>query len=263
MEMVFISQWVREEYHFRNMKRRTPSRAVLVVAIAIFLLAAFVWWWVVRDGASVGDQSQRGYPDREQREKYGEGVENPEMLGESEANAPSGDPVDIAIFRPAVSVSASGRLTTETIEKLNLTEDEIDSLTNTINAMQEEAAADFVQRTKLVDSRTNGDHYYYNYFTKAREDKGRGLLDSFSQEVEKTIGADRSKIFMAGMEHYEFAGRMGKYDLETELIREGGDAIVKQKYLDPGNGAVVGTVDSLASSFRETFGDLIKIPGGK
>jgi hypothetical protein len=150
-------------------------------------------------------------------------------------------------------------LTTRTIEKLELTDDEVRKITISIENLMDRAATDFVQRTKLTDSRPNGSNSSYTFFTPARPDRGQEFWEGFHKEAEGMVGKERSGKLLKGMESFGYAGGMGRYDLETEIVHVNGVAGVRQKYLDPENGRVLCTSESSPTSFRERFGDLFDV----
>lgn len=161
-----------------------------------------------------------------------------------------------------VGLDAGGRITTGSIRSLGLTDPEVDALTEVISSFQDSVAEDFVGRTKLLESRKSGDNFHYTYFTKARDDRGKGLLDGMRGQVKDLLGEEKGGQFAAGVGKSEISGSIGKYDIETLITRENGTTVVRQKYLNAKNGAVVRTLEESGGIFKERFGDLFEIPGG-
>lgn len=166
-------------------------------------------------------------------------------------------------FSSAVTATPRGILTTRTIEELELTDEEVRQVTVAIHNMMDQAASDFVSRTRLTDSRKNGSDSSYTYFTPARPDRGQAFLETFREEMEGILDDERSRKLSAGMDSFSYAGGMGRCDLETEIVRGGGGAVVRQHYLDPKNGRVFYTSESSPSAFQESFGDLFDVTGEK
>lgn len=161
---------------------------------------------------------------------------------------------------PFVGLDASGRITTGSIRALGLTDPEVDALTDVMSSFLDSVAEDFVARTQLLESRNAEDGVHYTYFTKARDDRGKGLLDGMRGKVEELLGEEKGGQFASSVGKSEISGSAGKYDIETLIIRRNGHTSVRQKYLNARNGAVVRTIEESGDLFKNRFGDLFEIP---
>lgn len=157
------------------------------------------------------------------------------------------------------AISIDGNLTTKAIEDLQLSDEEISSITKVIAQVMDEVAADFVSRTKLTESRSIGSNDSHTYFTVARVDSGETFLNKLSGHLVEILGEDRGLKLAGKLESFDYAGGLGRYDIETELIRENGTETIKQHFLDPNNGRLLQSTESTASAFRERFGDLFEL----
>jgi len=162
---------------------------------------------------------------------------------------------------PLVSVGPGGRLTTEAIERLKLTQQEIDALTKSIADIKSEAEADFVNRAKLVSSgpgENGGDEYIY--FVRARPDRGKQYMDSFAKKFDEVLDTERSKLLMSGIGHNNQLGIIGQRDMDIKFVTKNGATVVSYKYLNPKNGALSLEGQSTFEEFKQNFGDVFEFP---
>lgn len=150
----------------------------------------------------------------------------------------------------------NGQLTTQAIENLNLTSDEVQSMTKLVNNIKEQAVADFVNRAKLTEniSGENG-AFHHTYFAEARADRGREFNDTLAVGCEDLIGAERAQRINLDVSSLDFLGGAGKYDLNIVVFSDGGEKIVKYEMIDPKGGRVIEVRESSYKSFSDTFGD--------
>lgn len=165
---------------------------------------------------------------------------------------------------PLVALGSDGRLTTEAIERLKLTEQEVESLTVVINKVRNEALDDFVNRAKLTAAEPgNNGSYQYSYFVRARSDRGKEYLDSLSKEFGSILDKDQSELLMSGLIEYDYLGCMGKHDLDLKFYSKDGGTVVTYQYLNPKNGALSLYGESSFDEFKVKFGDVFEFPEPK
>lgn len=151
----------------------------------------------------------------------------------------------------------NGQLTTQAIENLNLTPDEVASLTELLTTVKEQAAADFVSRTKLTENLpgANGG-FRHTYFVKARPDRGQEFSIALASGCETVIGAARTQKINSNISSLDFLGGAGKYDLNIVISSDDGEKVVNYEKIDPKNGRVLETQECGYETFSDAFGDV-------
>lgn len=151
----------------------------------------------------------------------------------------------------------NGKLTTQAIEKLNLTPDEVASLTDLLTTVKEQAAADFVSRTKLTEnlSGANG-AFRHTYFVRARPDRGMEFSTTLAKGSESLIGEARAQSINSNISSLDFLGGAGKYDLNIVVSSDGDEKVVKYETIDPKSGSVLETQECSYNAFSDAFGDV-------
>jgi hypothetical protein len=186
------------------------------------------------------------------REPEGKGNDKPSTLNEP-AKLDSAPPPsrDIQVF------GENGQITTQAIENLNLTSDEVASLTQLLSTVKEQAAADFVRRAKLTENVSAGNGgFRHTYFVNARPDRGREFSIALAKGCETLIGAARAQRIYSNIASLDFLGGAGKYDLNIVVSSVGGEKVVKYELIDPKKGGVVEVQECSYKSFSRTFGDV-------
>jgi hypothetical protein len=152
--------------------------------------------------------------------------------------------------------------TTDAIERLNLTDDEVALLTSTIARIRDEATEDFVARATLTTSGPGDEgSYLYSYHVPARSDRGQSFLVSQFKDFQGIVDDDRARVLMSGLVDSDFLGGMGKYELDIDFTRSaGGEIVVECDYRNPETGKVTMTVQTGISSFEEDFGKVFEFP---
>ena len=151
----------------------------------------------------------------------------------------------------------NGQITTQAIENLDLTSDEVASLTKLLTTVKEQAAADFVSRTKLTENfpAANG-AFRHTYFVKARPDRGMEFSTALAKGAESLIGAPRAQRIKSSISSLDYLGGGGKYDLNIVVSSDGDEKAVKYELIDPKGGAVISVQECSYKIFAETFGDV-------
>jgi hypothetical protein len=151
----------------------------------------------------------------------------------------------------------NGRLTTQVIEKLNLTPDEVASLTKLLTTVKEQATADFVSRTKLTEN-VSGENgaFRHTYFVIARPDRGTEFSAALARGSESLIGEARAQRINSNISSLDFLGGAGKYDLNIVVSSDGGEKVVKYEIIDPQGGGIVEVQECSYNAFSDAFGDV-------
>lgn len=155
-----------------------------------------------------------------------------------------------------------GRPTTDAVEKLELSDDEIAALEAAVRRVREEASADFLERVKLTRSGKQEDGFHYIYHAPARPDRGQRFFDELLKSFAAAIGEKRAKRFRDAMEEDEFLGGMGKYDLELDFHGTSPGSIEGVKCLsrEPGSDEEAGSRSSSLDHFEAHFGTVFEFP---
>jgi hypothetical protein len=186
------------------------------------------------------------------RESEGKGKDKQPKLNEP-AKPDSAPPPS----RDIQAFGENGQLTTQAIEKLNLTRDEVASLTQLLSTVKEQAAADFVSRTKLTENLSTGNGgFRHTYFVNARPDRGMEFSTALAKGCETLIGAARAQRINSNISSPDFLGGAGKYDLNIVVSSDGGEKVVKYEFIDPRKGGVVEVQECSYKSFSRIFGDV-------
>ena len=161
---------------------------------------------------------------------------------------------------PAVRIQAfgiNGELTTKAIENLDLTSAEVVALTDLLTTIKEQAAADFVTRTRITENLPgpNGG-FRHTYFVKARPDRGQEFSVALASGCEAVIGAARTQMINPNISSLDFLGGAGKYDLNIVVSSDGGEKVVKYEMIDPKSGSVLETHDCGYETFADAFGNV-------
>ncbi len=242
--------------------KRLPLTIAVILAVGLMVL-----WWICDFGSPPSGHSDHGsrhdtVPDVNggrrnateagTREPDGKGKDKPSNLNEP-AKLDSAPPPskDIQAF------GENGQLTTQAIEKLNLTSDEVASLTQLLSTVKEQAAADFVSRTKLTENLSAGNGgFRHTYFVTARPDRGMEFSIALAKGCETLIGAAKAQRINSNISSLDFLGGAGKYDLNIVVSSDGGEKVVKYEFLDPKNGGVIEVRECSYKSFSKAFGDV-------
>jgi hypothetical protein len=245
-------------------------------ALLIFVVVVGCAWWLKRGADSTnslfgnvlhskksqtqgteGNESVNHLDSRADREKK---LRAKERLKTLRRNADDSERTQKAAFAAnpplIVAISPGGRLTTSAIEKLGLTETEVDSLTNAITSVRDSASADFVKRLKLTDSSASDDGTIYKYFARARPDRGKEYLDALSHQFEAAIGKERSQKLMSSVVNEDINPGLGHYDLEIEILKTTEGATVKYNYFNPKSGGLTRYGESTIDDFNKKFGNV-------
>lgn len=160
------------------------------------------------------------------------------------------------------SLDNLGRPTTDAVEKLELTDEELTALEAAVLRTREEAMEDFVSRVKLTKSGEEGDTYHLYYAVPARADRGQCFFDALAKGFVAALGESRGKRLREAMEEDDFLGGMGKYDLEFDFRGTSSRNIhsVKSVFREPGSAEVVRTWESSIDHFESNFGDVFDLP---
>ncbi|MEK7953038.1 RNA polymerase sigma factor [Luteolibacter soli] len=160
-----------------------------------------------------------------------------------------------------VALDKKGRPTTDMVETLELTDEEVAALETAIRRIRDDATGDFVKRVKLTSSgnKDDGDHYLYQ--APARTDEGKIFFDAFAKAFADVLGESRGRKLTDAMTDYDFLGGMGKYDLEFDFCRTPEREIrVKAWYRKPGTTEDVLSRQCDQESFEEDFGKVFEFP---
>jgi hypothetical protein len=186
------------------------------------------------------------------RELGGKGEDEPSKL--NEPARPDSEPPP---SRDIQAFGENGQLTTQAIENLNLTRDEVASLTQLLSTVKEQATADFVSRTKLTENLSDGNGgFRHTYFVTARPDRGMEFTTALAKGCETLIGAARAQKINSNISSLDFLGGSGKYDLNIVVSSDGGEKVVKYELIDPKGGSVVEVQECSYNTFSRTFGDV-------
>ena len=159
--------------------------------------------------------------------------------------------------RDVQAFGENGQLTTQAIENLNLTSDEVASLTQLLSTVKEQAAADFVSRTKLTENVSAGNGgFRHTYFVNARQDRGMEFSTALAMGSETLIGPARSQRIKSNISTLDFLAGAGKYDLNIVVSSDGGEKVVKYERIDPKRGGVVEVQECSYNFFLRTFGNV-------
>ena len=135
---------------------------------------------------------------------------------------------------PLISLDASGRLTKQIENELQLTPEESKRVSEIIAGARAKEKNDFVSRAKLI----SGDSATKTYEIRAKSDKGVKDRNSFSESISSVIGPARSKIFESGLGEFSMYGGFGSYDVELTFGAESGNRTVEYKYISPDSGGL-------------------------
>lgn len=236
---------------------KIPRSRQLLVAVAVLLTGGSMVYWKIRGSDSTVHKSGHGVgPELTggagPREPSGNGADQPSKVNEpAKPDLPPPSSGNVRAF------GENGRITTQAIENLNLTTDEVASLTRLLSAVKEQAAADFVSRTKLTENVSNADGgFRHTYFVKARPDRGMEFSNALATGCEALIGETRARKINSNLSSLNFLGGAGKYDLNIVVSSDGGQKAVRYEIIDPKGGRVLEVHECSYKSFSEAFGDV-------
>lgn len=162
---------------------------------------------------------------------------------------------ETSTFRP------DGELSPEAIKLLGLSGDEVRSVAEAIGRFRTEAKLDLVRRLKPTGNRSGDGSFQQFYYARARRDRGQAYFDSLLLEFGVVLGQDRSRQLLKGLTRDDQAARMGKLDLELEVVRStGGGVTVNHRFRSPRTGDVTEYGGSGLAEFEAKFGKLFDLP---
>ncbi len=166
-------------------------------------------------------------------------------------------------------IDSRGRPTTDAVERLELTDDEIDSLTTAVWRAREVAAEDFVARIKHIRTEpTEAEGQRFVYQVPASADRGRSYSNALAKSFRQILGNQRANLMRPAWEQDadsggvdEYLGGVGRFDLAIEFTRNGkGELSVKWVSTHPETGELRGSWEGLIDSFEECFGGVFEFP---
>ncbi len=244
------------------------AKGIVIAIVAILAVSIMIYWRTGDLGTANSSQ-----PDHQVRAvgagPYGNGgphdVAKVETGGGKEMNTTSSPQPDDRAEPGSAASSAggiqafgiNGKLTTQAIEKLNLTPEEVASLTNLLTTVKEQVTADFVSRTKLTENLPGASGAFrHTYFVKARPDRGMEFSTALAKGSESLIGVARAQRINSNISSLDFLGGAGKYDLNIVVSSDGGEKVVKYELIDPQGGGIVEVQECSYKAFSDAFGDV-------
>lgn len=135
---------------------------------------------------------------------------------------------------PLISLDASGQLTKQMENELQLTPEESKRVSEIIAESKAKEKNDFLSRAKLISGVAGTE----TYEIRAKSDKGENDRKSFLESISSVIGPSRSKIFESGLGEFSIYGGFGRYDVQLAFSTESGSRTVEYKYLSPESGGL-------------------------
>lgn len=163
---------------------------------------------------------------------------------------------------PLVSFSETGKLTTDAISRLKLTDDQVVKIEAALTDLKKSCQEDFVSRTKLTDTVQNDNGTTYYYYTRAREDRGKLYEDNFRQNINTTLSKEDTTLLFSGFDSDRVTNaQMGDCDMEFQIGRgnDGKYSTISYKYINPNNGSVFREGSSDLSTFSRKFGSVFDL----
>lgn len=252
---------------------------VLIVAVTAVVLLRGVPNWSPGDGtdddreitsdhgasAVGGDEggasTKIDEAERRRREAHEEELDRLRAASHEEAMRRMGAVPAAGAAPVIISVNSEGMITTAVIDALDLTPVEVSALKEAIEDQKEAEAIDFVSRASLT-SETQGEFgTSYQYYVRAKKDRGEGARQALEERVEAVVGEDRARKFIGGMDEFGFLGGGGKYDIEfTFFPNEQGEMLVNYNYRDPASAKITRTRQTTAETLQKEFGDVFELP---
>jgi hypothetical protein len=183
--------------------------------------------------------------------------------GESRGGRKTTEPAS----RIPVLASPGGNITTGAAEHLGLNPEQRMKAQEILKALLKSAEADLAARA--VYDKTNSDENagIVTYQVSASPDRGRSLLQSFSDNLDKGLGDKLGRQIYGMFDSNMLFGGFGKYDTEIKIFEDYDKSrrtpmpMIEYSYRDPETGDVqFGGVLS-HEAFKENFGEAFVLPG--
>lgn len=155
--------------------------------------------------------------------------------------------------------AGKGDLSPEVIRLLGLKDDEVRAVNEAIGRFRTEARQDLAKRLKPTVKHSEDGSLHQLYYARARRDRGQAYVDSLSLEFGAIIGQDRSRQLIKGFTRDDLAARLGRLDLELEMVRsEKGIVKLSHQFRSPRTGDITEFGQSDLAEFEARFGELFE-----